>query len=166
MSETGGGPEYGDFYQKLVEGQTARKASIEQRGLAVITTSGTLATLLFGLVALLSKPTAFELPTQARGPLVAALVAFVVSALFALLTNVPLNYENVVVEDPETEVRQLWQDTQEEARIALTVTRVKIFKRARTLNERKAWLLLLAMLAEFVAIIAVAIAVGEVLRHG
>ncbi|HEX8117309.1 MAG TPA: hypothetical protein VF521_08555, partial [Pyrinomonadaceae bacterium] len=43
---------YGDFIKDELEAQDKRKASFEQRGLAVITTSGALVTLLFALAAL------------------------------------------------------------------------------------------------------------------
>ena len=43
---------YADYIKEQQEAQEARKVSLEQRGLAVITTSGALVTLLFGLTAL------------------------------------------------------------------------------------------------------------------
>jgi hypothetical protein len=83
------GPEYASNYEALVRGQDERKFSLEQRGLAVITTSGTLATLLFGLVALATKSNDFRLPVRASGPLAVALGAFAAAALLALLTMHP-----------------------------------------------------------------------------
>lgn len=43
---------YSDFLAGELAAQDARKASFEQRGIAVVTTAGTLVTLLFGLAAL------------------------------------------------------------------------------------------------------------------
>ena len=43
---------YGEYIKEQLNAQEARKNSLEQRGLAVITTSGALVTLLFGLTAL------------------------------------------------------------------------------------------------------------------
>ena len=48
----GGRSIYADFIKEQLDAQEARKVSLEQRGLAVITTSGALVTLLFGLTAL------------------------------------------------------------------------------------------------------------------
>jgi hypothetical protein len=162
----GPGAEYSEFFKLLTETQDARKASIEQRGLAVITTSGTLATLLFGLTALVSKAADFELPRQAHGPLGVAMVAFVAAALLALLTNIPLFYLDVKIGGTADELRKLWAKTRDDALILLTSTRAKVVKRAQQVNSLKAWLLVAAMVAEVVGIISVALAVGEVLRHG
>ncbi|TFV53160.1 hypothetical protein [Blastococcus sp. TF02A-35] len=170
MSESGDsvdvGTEYAEYFSGLSQAQEARKASLEQRGLAVITTSGALATLLFGLTALVSGAEGFDLPRQAGGPLGVALVAFAVAALLALLTNVPLPYANAALGDTADELRVLWSKGREHALKLITGTRVKMLKRARAMNDVKAWLLIAAMLAEVIGVGAVAVAVGEVLRHG
>src|SRR5204863_5652630 len=55
-----------DYLNDQLARQDARKVSLEQRALAVITTSGALVTLLFGLAALSSKRAAtFTLPGSA-----------------------------------------------------------------------------------------------------
>ena len=53
-SDTRGRAIYSDYIKEQLDAQEARKISLEQRGLAVITTSGVLVTLLFGLTALRS----------------------------------------------------------------------------------------------------------------
>lgn len=81
-----GTSDYGDFIKDELDVQDQRKASFEQRGLAVITTSGVLVTLLFALAALSTKrATTFVLPHAARTWLFVALVLFFLSALAALL---------------------------------------------------------------------------------
>src|SRR5215212_326740 len=68
---------YGEFVKDELAAQDQRKASFEQRGLAVITTSGTLVTLLFALSALATKDSqTFALPDAARRWLNGALVFF------------------------------------------------------------------------------------------
>src|SRR4051794_38201016 len=90
---------YGEFIKDELDVQDKRKASFEQRGLAVITTSGTLVTLLFALAALSTKEAdTFSLPHGAKVWLLIALGFFFVSALFALLTNAPLVYQAVTAE--------------------------------------------------------------------
>jgi hypothetical protein len=154
---------YEAYFTERITAQDARKTSLEQRGLAVITTSGSLATLLFALVALLSNADTFVLPQQATGPLRVALLGFGLAGLLALLTNVPLPYKNLKITDPATELRALWAKPHDEAQILLTATRVGILQRARLLNEIKAWVLVTAMVAEVVGVVAVAVAVSEVL---
>ena len=78
------------FIKDALTAQDQRKASFEQRGLAVITTSGALATLLLALAALsTTKQTTLVLPGSAKPWLIAALILFFVSAVAALGTNVP-----------------------------------------------------------------------------
>src|SRR6266540_1704964 len=50
-TESAGYVAYGDFVKDELDAQDKRKSSFEQRGLAVITTSGALVTLLFALAA-------------------------------------------------------------------------------------------------------------------
>lgn len=159
------GPEYASYYETLVKSQDDRKTSLEQRGLAVITTSGTLATLLFGLVALSSKSDNFRLPVQANGPLAIALTAFVCAALVALVTNAPLRYENVRISDPQKELWDHWDKGKDYALERITATRLNVFRQAQKLNDFKAWLLIVALLFEVVAVVSVALAVREVLVH-
>ena len=65
---------YGALLRDEIAAQDQRKASFEQRGLAVIITSGTLVTLLFALAALSTKEKAtFILPGAAQDWLTAAL---------------------------------------------------------------------------------------------
>jgi uncharacterized membrane protein len=78
--------------QEQLARQDARKTSLEQRGITVITTAGALVTLLFGLAAFTTKRSqTFALPGGASYLLVAALVLFFGAALAAILTNVPLS---------------------------------------------------------------------------
>lgn len=86
----------GAAYSQLISDQLAeertRKSSLEARGVTVITTSGTLATLLFALTAGLTSVASFKLPGGAKLPLLLALVAFIVAAVCGLTTNMPLKY--------------------------------------------------------------------------
>jgi hypothetical protein len=159
------GPEYSSYYETLVKGQDDRKASLEQRGLAVITTSGTLATLLFGLVALSTKSSDFRLPVQANGPLAVSLTAFAVAAFLALLTNSPLRYENVRISDPQKELWAHWSKDKDDALQRITATRLKVYRQAQRTNDLKARLLLAALFFEVSAVVGVALAVREILLH-
>src|ERR1700694_370776 len=87
------------YVQAQLARQDARKTSLEQRGITVITTAGALVTLLFGLAALSTKRAqTFALPAGASYLLVVALVLFFGAALAAILTNVPLEYEEADAE--------------------------------------------------------------------
>lgn len=157
-------PVYFEYSESLIDGQDDRKESIERRGLSVITTSGTIVTLLLGLVTILSKADGFTLVKQVRGPLYVSLVLFATAAVLGLATNVPLPwYGNV---DDDAIVRQLNRKPVElagNAQLRLALANMEIFKRARRMNGIKARLLIGAMAVEVAGAVALAIAVGEVL---
>jgi hypothetical protein len=93
MPELNAGTAYGELIACQLAEERGRKTSLEARGVTVITTSSTLATLLFALTAAgLTSARAFRLPDLAKLPLVLALCAFVAAAVLVLLTNVPLRY--------------------------------------------------------------------------
>ncbi|HEX9991484.1 MAG TPA: hypothetical protein VGB14_01015 [Acidimicrobiales bacterium] len=162
--EPAGHKTYLAYVEGLVKGQDERKGSIESRGLSVVTTSGVLVSLLFGLVALVSDAEGFELPRRAHGPLAVALVLFVVSAVLALLTNLPLLYRNVTEEGLNTVLDRCSNDDERAANVRVASTLVTVFGRARAVNSVKGWLLVAAMVFEVAAVVCVAVAVGEILR--
>ncbi len=73
--------------------ERARKESLEQRGFAVITSSGTTVTLLFALTTLVTRPDSFVLEGQAKGLLAGAAIAFSMAAFLAIFIQKPLQYQ-------------------------------------------------------------------------
>jgi nitrate reductase NapE component len=138
--------------------------SLEQRGLAVITTSGVLVTLLFGLTALsVRRASTFVIPDAAAALLIAALVCFVLAALSAIVTNLPRSYEAVTVDDLRKAVGERWQDSGAVASEMVALTRLKMLASARKNNDVKVRALVLAMGCEILAVALVGAAVGFVL---
>ena len=136
---------YGAFVDAELRAQDARKVSFEQRGLAVVTTSGVLVTLLFALASLSTQSKAtFVLPHSARLWLVAALVVFVLAAVAALATNFPLPYEAVTSDEIEGRLKEpIRSEYRAERDVALT--RVKALRDAKEKNTTKGKLLFLAI---------------------
>lgn len=64
MSAERGSSIYAAYVNEQLAAQDSRKTSIEQRGIAVITTSGTLVSLLFGLVAVLTAADDYQYPEE------------------------------------------------------------------------------------------------------
>jgi hypothetical protein len=153
---------YGAFLKDEIAAQDQRKTSFEQRGLAVVTTSGTLVTLLFALAALSTKQQAtFVLPDDAQTWLLRAVVFFFVAAVAALVTNVPLSYG---APTPESIKRLLKEtSTEDEAEKEVALARVEMLKSAKTSNSFKGWVLVGAMALEVVALGCVAFAVSYVI---
>lgn len=162
VGETGGFRLYTEYIAEQLANQELRKKSLEDRGRS-ITTSGALATILLGLVSFASKEGSIEIGGDARRAVVVALVLFVVAAVLALLTNVPLFYRRPLEGNLRNMIETRWTDTEATAAEAISRNRVTLLISAGTLNSRKAWTLLFAMTAEVLAIALIAVAVAIIL---
>ncbi|HZE50372.1 MAG TPA: hypothetical protein VE074_12465 [Jatrophihabitantaceae bacterium] len=153
---------YSDLVKTLLDIENGRRTSLEQKGAAVITTSGTLVTLLFGLVAVITSADTFVLPGDANGPLVAALILFVVACGFAIMISVPLPYgqSNITIDD----LAQWWGDSNSQALAAVAGLRLRAIDVARRRNAVKVALLLAALLSELAALVLLTVAVLAVVQ--
>jgi hypothetical protein len=150
---------YAAYIAEQIAREEDRKKSIEARGVTVITTSGTLATLLLGLAALTTRSSAtFTLPASAEDPLEWSLIAFATAALASIFTQLPLQYKEASTAGLRGLVEEYWNDSEEEALDAVARNRLNVLKRAKQLNGLKAWALFAAVLAEAAAVIALAVA--------
>lgn len=165
MTEPENGYEaYGQFLKDELDVQDARKASFEQRGVAVITTSGALVTLLFGLAAFSTKrSTTFTLPASARTWLSVALLLFFLSALAAFVTNVPLIYEAVAAESIRNRLREEPPRSANKAARDIAFTRANALESAKAKNSIKGWALAAAIGLEALAVGCVAVAISKIL---
>ncbi len=153
---------YRDFLKGQLAEQDARKASFEQRGLSVVTTAGTLATLLFGLAAFATAEKVHSLTHDAKASLVVALVAFGVAGIFALLTNLPVQYDVPKSDSIKRLAEKNPPNSEAVALQDLTGIYSRMTTDAKRKNGFKGWLLFLALLSEVVAVAAVAVAVAIV----
>jgi hypothetical protein len=125
----------------------------------VITTSGTLATLLLGLAALTTRAEqTFKLPADAQDPLEWTLIAFAFAALASIFTQLPLSYREASTKGLRGLLETAWNDSEEVALDAVARNRLSVLKRAKTVNGIKAWALFLAVLGEATAVVALAVA--------
>jgi hypothetical protein len=155
---------YGDFVKDELEAQDKRKTSFEQRGLAVITTSGTLVTLLFALVALSTKKAdTFVLPHAAHTWLTVSLVFFFLSALAALLANAPFIYQAVEAAKIRERLHEKPPRALDAAIKDVAYTRLDALESAKAKNSIKGRALAVAMSFEALAVGCVAVAVAIIL---
>ncbi len=155
---------YGAFVDAELRAQDARKASFEQRGLAVVTTSGVLVTLLFALAGLSTKSKAtFVLPHSARLWLVVALIAFVLAAASALATNFPLPYAIVTPDEIEKRLNEKPIRSEPRAERDVALTRVTALRDAKSKNTIKGRLLFAAITLEVFAVALVGVSVWLVI---
>lgn len=164
MTNERGSSIYAAYIRDQLNDQEARKSSIEQRGVAVITTSGTLVSLLFGLAAVLTGVQHYQLPSGAESWLYAAMVAFVAGAIGGIATNLPLFYIGVRASELRGAVKNRWTDSIEDAEQRVAATEVKVLARAKALNTIKGFVLLGAISAEVIAVIFLSLAIRVVLR--
>lgn len=166
MSEDRGSSVYAAFIAEQLSRQDARKASLEQRGISVITSSGTLVSLLFALVAVLTGAEDFELPEDAQPWLFAAAAAFVLAGIGGILTNVPGRYSSPEAASLDKVIEERWSDSPEDAEAEIAATQVEIFARAKAVNSFKGKILIAAVAAEVLAVLFLAIAIGVILARG
>jgi hypothetical protein len=158
----------GAAYSQLICDQLAeerdRKSSLETRGITVITTSGTLATLLFALTASLTAATSFKLPGDARLPLLLSLIAFVAAAMCGVATNVPLRYREATSRGLAKLVNaQYWTGPESVGQLRVAEARITLIAAARSANDLKVRLLISATAAELLAVIFLSWAVAAIL---
>ena len=154
---------YGQFIREELATQDARKASFEQRGVAVITTSGTLATLLLGLAALSTNASAtFVLPQEARPWVTGALFGFFASAPAPLVVNVPLSYQAATIEEMRGRLREDPPIDHPAATKDIAFTRLKALSSAKRMNSIKGWALAVAIGLEALAVGSLAMAVSRI----
>jgi hypothetical protein len=161
----GDGNVYGAFVSRQLEDQRALKESLDRRALAVITSSGVLVTLLFGLAAITTRASGFHLPQSAHGPLIAALVAFVVACALAVVVSIPFRYLGASPQDLERIRLNRWREREWVARRRVTGTEIVVIRSYRRANRAKARLLVGASVAQLGALVALAVTVAKILAH-
>jgi hypothetical protein len=156
---------YGELLKEELAEQEARRSSFEQRGLAVVTTAGTLVTLLFGLAALSTKAgNSKPFTSSEKLWLAIALVLFVAAAIAALLTNWPLKYRSVSLKGVREGLEAASGKPAVEVQSDVAFTRLEVLERARDKNTLKGRYLYAAMTLEVAAVACVGIAIFEVIN--
>lgn len=165
----------GEAFNQLILDELAversLKDSLAQRGITVVTTSGTLVTLVFAFTALTtaSKASPFRaLAPWIRGLFVAGLAGFIVAVALGIAISLPRKYNEVdeggfaTMLDP-----RYWSaaDPVEGARAAATA-RTEIIATFRRDNATNARLLRYAILAEFAAVSLLAGAAAGIVLPG
>lgn len=153
---------YTEFIKSMLDAEDSRKSSLEQRGIGVITTSGTLVTLLFGLTAAITGAKAFTFPAAARDWLTPAAVLFVAAAAAGMAVNVPLFYGKIEV--GRTDLEPVWQDDVADARAAVTAVRLARVHAGQSVNNVKAWILVIGAVLELAAVAMLAVGIINIIQ--
>jgi len=154
---------YTDYVKLLLDAESTRRTALEQKGSAVITTAGTLVTLLFGLVAVITSVDTFRLPGRAHGWLVAAIVFFVLACFIAILISIPLPYGETTI--TAAMLLSWWNQPPEQAQAAVSGVRLQALAAARRMNGMKARILIAAILSELLALVMLGMAVIRIINQ-
>ena len=163
QSDRRAGAVYGPLIASALSDESSRKASLEQRAVSVVTTSGVLVSLLAALTTLLLRnnpPRTLNVAPKAL--LICTLIMFVVAAVFALVANSPRDYRGFGDEDIDRMVLQ-WTGEKEEAVLLIADFQASLLKRTQRLNNHKAILVQWAIGLEVTAVGLLALTVALVL---
>lgn len=162
----------GGIYADLIEAQLAqerdRKKSLEQRGMGVVTAAGTLVTLIFAFAAFVHGSGAINLSAVSIGLFTSALFFFICAAIVGILSNRPTSAAEV----DEHELERLTGDAiwswENRVTASQRVAQVKVemIGSIRHQTDRKADLVLAAVILLAVATILVAATAASVVIHG
>jgi hypothetical protein len=161
MDEERVGELYLDLAVDQLNEERGRKASIEQRAVMVISTSGVLISLQFAIATVRMRVESFVVPNPAFVLLAVALVLLIVAAALALAVNIPLRRHPVI---EVSRLAALFDAGGDETAPRLVLasmhkTRVAVLAALRIDNDRKARLLVSGLVIELAAIFLVAVAV-------
>jgi hypothetical protein len=162
MSDETVGNLYSSLLLDQLSDERAKKASLEQRGIYVITTSGALVTLTLGFAALATRAQTYRLPYAAVVILIAALAGFVSASAMGLLVNAPWKTE-VVGQGLEEITEAEWGTKGDWAAREIYGTRNLLLDGARRTNALRGRLLLLALILEVTSLGLMASSVGVIL---
>lgn len=162
------GDEYAALIKEQMEGAQAKQASFEQRGIAVVTTSGTLASLLFAIVAAITSKSTYVLSTFPRVCLIGALASFVLAAICGLFVNSPQLRRSVIgvdissFRDDVLNVQQ-WSADATLGSLAATDVRLDVLQEARVGNALRSRILAAGFGFEALATIVLGIGIASIL---
>jgi hypothetical protein len=155
--------ELGSFIAAEVTRAETDYKNVRDRALSIVGVAGGLVTLVSGFLAIAAGEKKDFLPSEGRSVLIAALVAYVVSAVLALLVNRP---QGVAVADEtylETSAKDNWGERDWEQKVA--VVSATYLVSLRHANTQATKLLLGAILFEIGGIAMTAIMAMTIVGH-
>ncbi len=152
---------------KSFSAEREKKATSASKGLSIITTSGALVTLLYGLITIANSKNAGSTRGVASGFLFAGIALFATASILGVYLNAPSRYLEI---DPASltsmTAPEIWSADSEEARRELALARIKMLQNWRKVNGSKARVLVAAISLEAAGVAAVAVATVLVAARG
>ncbi|SFW74809.1 hypothetical protein [Amycolatopsis australiensis] len=142
-----------------------KKGSLEQRGIAIISTSGTLVAIVLGFVALATRNPAFVPPATVVALLVVALAGLVVAAAAGLLVNAPARMPVIDAQELLAIAEQTdWDHVDADSRRAEYRLQAQLLMEIRRVNRWRARVVLAGLLVEVCALCLMAVSAVLVLN--
>ncbi|MDT0353369.1 hypothetical protein [Pseudonocardia charpentierae] len=157
------GAEYDAFLKDLLEAEEKRNSGMETRALAVVTSSGTLVTLLLALAALVTRVQQALLPGLAFAGAATAAVLFVAAAACAGVANAPSRGWGLRPHCLRSELWERWGDASDNPVAKIAATRLKLWETTHKLTQRKAKLVFAAAVLQVTGALALTVAVISIL---
>lgn len=156
------GQALGPLIEEQLASEDARKASLEARGVTLITSSGAFVTVLGAVATLaLGKDSAVAVPQLSAVFLTLGLVALFIAAICGVYVNVPQNYGSARAAHLLTLAQTSWDATFDSASQQIAISRAEDLVSARGRNKHKAWVLLVGAAAQVGALLLIGIAVAS-----
>ena len=155
---SGGDSVYAAYIKSLLDQEQNRKSVLEAKASAIVTTSGAIVTLLFGLVAVVTGAKHFKLPEISRDWLIAAVILFVIAIGLSVATAIiPVPYGGATFEADQ--LRKVWNQPASAAMANVAEAQLELIPIAVRNNDLKVKFLISAVVGELLALSALAVAI-------
>lgn len=154
---------YPDFIASELKAELDRKTAMDSRATSLVTTSGSLVTILAAVGAFVSREPASPLPYPGPGLLVVTLSFFVLAALAGICGGWPLKHDAPDTEPMRAMLRERWSDSEELASKEVVLVRISMIERLRKVNKIKVRWLMAGWISQTVALGSLSVVVFLVL---
>jgi len=161
-----GGLKYAAFVEQELKAERDRRTNLEARAQTIITTSGTVVTLLAAVGAFGGAWAKRAVPRTIDYPLVVTVTMFTFAVLFAVLSTFIFKYSVVDLKSLERLPRANWGDSDDIAVKNITAMNVTTIGTLRRGNNKKVVLLMVAWCAQLFAVASLGLVVYLITING
>ncbi|AYF30493.1 hypothetical protein CSH63_24200 [Micromonospora tulbaghiae] len=143
---------YSDFIASELKTERERKAAMDTRAASLVTTSGSLVTILAAVGAFVGKDAQASLPRQALPLMVLALVAFTAASLSGICAGWSRRYDVAAITPMRLMLNERWTDDEDLARKEVALANIAMIGTLRSVNETKERFLRAGWISQIVAL--------------
>ncbi|MGC4792907.1 hypothetical protein ACLQ3H_02205 [Micromonospora saelicesensis] len=143
---------YSDFIASELKTERERKAAMDTRAASLVTTSGSLVTILAAVSAFVGKDAEASLPRQALPLMVLALVAFSAASLAGICAGWSRRYDVAAIAPMRLMLDERWSDEEGLARKEVALTNIRMIETLRNVNGAKERFLRVGWISQVIAL--------------